>query len=76
MRKKSPHIHLIHSAGIYLNVPGADSEWAGKTIGFLGNRMSYATPQLIELGQTTAWAWEEDSVCTDIIALAEFFARP
>ena len=35
MRKKSPHIRLIHSAGTYPNVPGADRDWSGKTIGFL-----------------------------------------
>jgi hypothetical protein len=37
MRKKSPFIHLIHSAGIYPEIPGADPEWHGKRIGFLGD---------------------------------------
>jgi hypothetical protein len=76
MRKKSPHIHLIHSAGIYPNVPGADRDWCGKCIGFLGDRTKFATPQLVELGKTTAWGWEEHVVCVDDTAMAMFYAAP
>ena len=76
MRKKSPHIHLIHSVGIYPNVPGADRDWCGKCIGFLGDRTKVATPQVIELGRTTAWGWEDQVGCVDGTAMDDFFAAP
>ncbi|KAL3788682.1 hypothetical protein HJC23_001881 [Cyclotella cryptica] len=74
MRKKSPHIHLVHSVGIYPNIPGADKDWCGKCIGFLGNRTGVATPQAIELGRSTAWGWEDQVGCVDGRAMDLFFA--
>jgi len=76
MQKKSPYIHLIHSAGIYPNVSGADRDWCGKSIGFLGDRTQVATQQVVELGCTTAWGWEEDSTCMDVTKMLAFFAIP
>lgn len=74
MRKKSPYIHLMHSAGIYPNIPGADPAWRGKIIGFLGDRTQFASPQLIELGKNVAWAWDDPLICTDSNALVVFQA--
>jgi hypothetical protein len=73
MRKKSPFIHLIHSAGTYPKVPGADGDWQGKSIGFLGDRTSFATPQMVELGKTTAWGWEDMLLPTDLGAMVEYY---
>ena len=55
MQKKSPFIHLMHSAGIYPRVPGAGPEWQGKSIGFLGDCTRFASPHMTELGRTTTW---------------------
>lgn len=38
MRKKSLFIHLVHSAGMYPNIPGADPCWKGKIVGFMGDK--------------------------------------
>lgn len=73
MRKKSPFIHLLHSAGVYPRVPGADPEWQGKSLGFLGDRTRFASPHLIELGRTTAWGWEDQQVSRDGIAMTAFY---
>jgi hypothetical protein len=73
MRKKSPFIHLMHSAGTYPRVPGADPDWQGKSLGFLGDRTRYANPQMIELGCTTAWGWEDQQVSRDGIALLAYY---
>ena len=56
MQKKSQFIHLIHSAGTYPKMPRADPEWHGKSLGFLQDRMQFASLQLVDLGKNTAWA--------------------
>jgi hypothetical protein len=76
MRKKSPFVHLVHSAGIYPNIPGADPAWKGKAVGFLGDRTRYATPQMVELGKNVAWAWDDSPICKDVVAMQAFYAMP
>lgn len=73
MRKKSPFVHLIHSVGIYPRVPGADPDWQGKSVGFLGDRTKFANPQMVELGRTTAWGWEDQQVSRDGIAMTAYY---
>jgi hypothetical protein len=73
MRKKSPFVHLMHSAGIYPRVPGADPDWQGKSVGFLGDRTKFATPQMVELGRTSAWGWEDQQVSRDGIAMEAYY---
>lgn len=76
MRKKSQFIHLVHSAGIYPNIPGADPSWKGKIIGFLGDKTRFANPQLVELGKNVAWAWDDPLVSLDAAAMTTFYASP
>jgi hypothetical protein len=76
MRKKSAFIHLIHSAGVYPNIPGADPAWKGKAVGFLGDRTTFAVPQMVELGKNIAWAWDDPPICTDPEAMQAFYATP
>lgn len=76
MRKKSPYIHLVHSAGVYPNIPGADPAWKGKVVGFLGDKTKFANPQMIELGKTVAWAWDDPAVCKDSLAMTAFYESP
>lgn len=76
MRKKSVFIHLIHSAGVYPNIPGADPAWKGKAVGFLGDRTTFAVPQMVELGKNIAWAWDDPPICTDPEAMQAFYASP
>jgi hypothetical protein len=73
MRKKSPFIHLVHSAGVYPKIPGADPDWQGKSIGFLGDRTQFASPHMVELGKTTAWGWEEIMLPTDSYPMERFY---
>jgi hypothetical protein len=75
MRKKSPYIHLIQSAGVYPKVPGADQDWKGTGIGFLGDKIQYGCLLMVELGKTTPWPWE-DSTITDEVATATFYTIP
>jgi hypothetical protein len=72
MREKSPFIHLVHLAGTYPKVPGADSNWEGKSIGFLGDHTTYATPQMVELGKNTTWGWDDSMRPTDLSIMDEF----
>lgn len=76
MRKKSPFVHLMHSVGIYPRVPRADPEWQGKSIGFLGDRTRFSNPQMVELGRTTAWGWEDQQVSRDGIAMTAHYGTP
>jgi hypothetical protein len=76
MRKKSPYIHLVHSAGVYPNIPGADPAWKGKAVGFLGDKTKLVVPQMIELGKTVAWAWDDLAICKDSTAMAAFYELP
>jgi hypothetical protein len=76
MRKKSPFVHLVHSAGVYPNIPGADPSWKGKIIGFLGDKTDFAVPQMIELGKNVAWAWDDPMVVGDAGALSDFYHNP
>lgn len=76
MRKKSPFIYLVHSAGVYPNIPGADQAWKGKAVGFLGDKTRFANPQMIELGKTVAWAWDDPAICRDTTAMKAHYDRP
>ena len=76
MRKKSPYVHLVHSAGIYPNIPGADPAWKGKAVGFLGDKTKFALPQMIELGKSAAWGWDDPPICKDVVAMKAFYAIP
>jgi hypothetical protein len=76
MRKKSIFVHLIHSAGVYPNIPGADPAWKGKIVGFLGDKITFAAPQMVELGKNVAWAWDDPLICKDTEAMAAFYAVP
>ena len=73
MCKKSPFVHPIHSAGTYPKIPGADPEWQGKSIGFLGDRTQFASPQMVDLGKITAWAWEEQLIPMDTLPMETFY---
>ena len=76
MRKKSPYIHLVHSAGVYPNIPGAYPVWKGKAVGFLGDKTKFANPQMIELGKTVAWAWDDPAICKDSVVMATYYELP
>lgn len=73
MQKRSPFIHLVHSAAIYPNIPRANPCWKGKIIGFLGDRTRFTTPQLIKLGKTAAWTWEDLMACMDTVAMSAYY---
>ena len=73
MRKKSPFIHLVHSAGVYPNIPGADPAWKGKIIRFLGDRTKFASPQMVELGKNVVWAWDDPQISIDVAAMTSFY---
>jgi hypothetical protein len=76
MQKKSPFVHPVHSAGIYPNIPGADTAWKGKIIGFLGDRTEFANPQMVELMKNVAWAWDDPLISMDTAAMTTFYALP
>jgi hypothetical protein len=76
MRKKSPLFHLVHSAGVYPKIPGADPEWQGKSISFLRDRSKYANPQMVELRKTMAWAWDDVMLPTDLLPMEDFYSCP
>ena len=76
MRKKSPFVHLVHSAGIYPNIPGANPAWKGKIIGFLGDRTKFSNPQMVELAKNVAWAWDDPLISMDTTTMTAFYALP
>ena len=67
---------MVHSSGIDQKVLGADSEWQGKSIGFLRDCIKYATALMVDLGKNTAWAGDETLLPMDLVPLVKFYFHP
>jgi len=55
-------------------VPGAETEWRGKDIAFVGDKTPFQNPQPVMLSRDKPWKWVSKLVENDAIALAMHYA--
>lgn len=71
--RKSPFIHLVHSMGVYPNIPRVDPSRKGKIIGFMEDRTRFAAPQLVVLGKNVSWTWEDLQISMNMVVMTIFY---
>ena len=75
MQPEDTTLSLLHSAAPYM-APGADGALKGKDIGFVGDRLPFASPIPVLLQKERPWKWITVDADLNEVAVTAFYVNP
>lgn len=75
MQPEDTTMSLLHSSASYM-APGAEGALKGKDIGFVGDRMPFASPIPVLLQKERPWKWVTVDADINEVAVTSFYVNP